>query len=109
MALNIQINSFVFSFLFGIFFYLLININKKYLFYSKVYVKIIISFLFIFNNVLIYFIILKKVNNGIIHPYFFLVILVGCIFGNFVYKKIFTKIKSKWYNKKAKSKEGDDY
>lgn len=50
--------------------------------------KIVITMLFVVDNVLIYFIILRKLNNGIIHNYFLLTILFGFVIMELIFKKI---------------------
>jgi hypothetical protein len=44
--------------------------------------KIIVTFIFVIDNVLLYFFILRKINNGIIHFYFILMLVVGYVIGN---------------------------
>ena len=70
IPLNIQINSIIFSFLYGSFFSILLNINYKYIYYSKGIKKILINLFFVIDNILLYFIILRYINNGIFHFYF---------------------------------------
>ncbi|MDD4411381.1 MAG: hypothetical protein PHO58_02610 [Bacilli bacterium] len=48
----------------------------------------LISLVFVIDNVLIYFIGLKKINNGIIHNYFLLMILIGFFIMELIVKKI---------------------
>ena len=88
MALKIQIYSFLVSFFYGIFFYFMLEINSRFIYSSNRAIKIISSFLFVLFNVLLYFIILLKVNNGYIHIYFFLCILVGYIMCKVVVRKV---------------------
>lgn len=94
MALEIQIQSLVFSLIYGMFFALVMNLNYKYIFRTKIYYKIIVNFLFIVNMVLLYFILLRKINNGIFHSYFILMIILGVGIGNYktkVLRKLFLK------------------
>ncbi len=93
MILKIQIYSLVYSFLFGIIFYFLLDIFNRYN-SNKIVVKIITSLLFIFITSIIYFVGLIYVNNGYLHIYFLLSILVGYLFIYFLIKMWFT------YNKK---------
>lgn len=67
--------------------------------------KLVINILFILNNVLLYFIVLKKINNGIIHFYFILMILFGFLTIKFVFEK--NKLKTKIKNVIIKSTRGD--
>lgn len=88
MVLKIQIYSFLVSFFYGIFFYFMLEINSRFIYSSNKVIKVISSFLFILFNAILYFIILLKVNNGYIHIYFFLCILVGYIMCKVVVKKV---------------------
>lgn len=93
MILKIQIISLIFSFFYGIFFYILLEVNSHFLYSTKLPFKIINSFLFVMLNTLLYFIILKKINNGIVHVYFLLCITVGYIIAKIVRAKLFVKRK----------------
>ena len=68
MILKIQILSLIYSFFYGIGFFLLLEINYKFLYEGKLVYRIIISFLFIIFISLLYFLGLLKINNGIIFP-----------------------------------------
>ena len=98
MILRIQIFSLLYSFFYGIVFYILLEINHKILYNGKLFYRIIISFLFVIFASLLYFIILMKINYGYIHFYFFLCIILGYILCKVVYKKI---VKKSWmcYNR----------
>jgi hypothetical protein len=74
--LNEQINLILFSFVFGIFFNFFLTLNCKFIYSYHKIIKIISSFLFVLINVLIYFIILKKINNGIFHIYSLIIIFI---------------------------------
>lgn len=82
MSLEVQIQSLAFSLLYGMFFSLVLNLNYQYIFNTKIYYKIIINFMFVVIMVLLYFILLYRINNGIFHSYFILVIIFGVIIGN---------------------------
>ncbi len=86
MILKLQIYSLIFSFIYGFIFYFLIILNKKYLYNNKL--SLVIDILFIIDNVLIYFIVLRYINNGIFHIYFSIMIILGFIIGYFLDKKI---------------------
>lgn len=87
MALRIQLLSFFVSFCYGIFFYLLLELNSRFLYSSHFVVKILVSFLFVMFHTLLYFLILMKINNGYIHIYFFLCILLGYVLCKILYKR----------------------
>ena len=88
MSLQIQIYSLIFSFCFGIFFEILLSFNERFIYSSNLFVKVSSSVLFILFNVILYFIILIKINNGILHIYFLICILLGYSFMCKVKKKI---------------------
>ena len=75
--LKIQIISILFSFVFGFVFYILVFLNRYVLFNVKKYIQIVSTFLFMFDMSLLYFICIKFINNGIMHPYFLLSFLFG--------------------------------
>lgn len=100
MILNIQINTFLVSVIFGIIFSLSIDLIKKRLFKMKLLWQLIFSLIHIMLLSLIYFIILLKLNNAIIHPYYLFAFLIGYIL-EIIFVKIFKKIVlllKKWYN-----------
>jgi len=82
MDLEIQIQSLIFSLVFGMFFALMFNILYKQLFCGTTIIKIISNGLFVIGSVILYFCILKIINNGIIHPYFLIMIFIGFVLGN---------------------------
>ena len=91
MVLKVQIISLMVSFCYGIFFYLLLELNSRFLYSSNIMIKVIFSFLFVMFHTLLYFLILMKINYGYIHFYFFLCIILGYILCKVVYKKIVKK------------------
>ena len=93
MNINIQIYSLLFSFLYGIIFYILLEINYNILFEGKIIYRIIISFLFVIVLSLVYFLILLKINNGVLHLYFFLSMFTGYLVSFVIYKKLIVKRK----------------
>lgn len=91
MGLKVQIISLLVSFCYGMFFYLLLELNSRFLYSSNIIVKVLVSFLFVMFHTLLYFIILMKINYGYIHFYFFLCIILGYILCKVIYKKIVKK------------------
>ena len=65
MGLKEQIISIIFSFSFGIILSILYNLNYYLLFNKNRIFKIIFNFIFVFDLVLIYFLIIKMINNAI--------------------------------------------
>lgn len=90
MNLKIQIIILVFSFVFGGFFGALVNLNYKLIFNSNLKIKIIGTFSLILDLSLLYFFVLKKINNATLHPYFLLVLFFGFLVG-FSYSRFLRK------------------
>lgn len=93
MILRIQILSLLFSFIYGNFIFWMLELNYKLLYEGRVFYRIIISLLFVVFISLLYFVCLLKINNGILHIYFFLIILTGYMLSFVIYKKINCKNK----------------
>ena len=91
MVLTIQINSLIFSFVYGVIFYVLLEINYKFLYNEKLLIKVIYTLFFLLFNTILYFIGLIKINNGAVHVYFILSILVGFVLACILHKKVFKK------------------
>ena len=102
MNLSEQVVALIFSFIYGGVLSVLYNFNYNILFYKNRVVKIIFNILFILDLVLIYFLVMRKINNAIIHPYFYLFIIFGfSLF--FDFSKRFRKLlKMPEVNKKTK-------
>ncbi len=103
MNLEIQVATLLFSFLYGSFFFIFLHFNSKFIYGSKKYFSIIITFMFVIFNVLLYFIILRKINNGILHNYCLLMLVIGYIVGasiNNLLHKIIKKLYIKFIFKK---------
>lgn len=77
MDLHTQILTLLISFLYGILFSIFVNLNYKYLYQKNVILRILFTFAFIIINVLIYFILMKKINQAILHPYSIGMIFLG--------------------------------
>ena len=87
MVLRVQMLSFGVSFCYGIFFYLMLELNSKLLYSSHLIVKVVVSLLFVLFHTLLYFLIMMKINYGYIHFYFLLCFVVGYLLCKVVYKK----------------------
>lgn len=88
MDLITQIKLVLFSFLFGIFFAFMLDVNCKYINSKRKIYRTIFTIFFMFFHVLLYFWILQKINSGILHYYSFLCILLGVLAQNFVVKAL---------------------
>lgn len=84
MTSKIQLLSFSISFLFGVCFYYLSIINFNLIKDFKSYLKHIITCIYVFDIIIIYVIILYKLNNGYFHIYFLLMVILGYISGYFI-------------------------
>ena len=80
MTLILQIKSLAFSFLYGIFFAFTYKYNYRFLKNKNLFFKIIVSFFFVIDHILLYFVLISKINNGILHLYFFFMFILGIIF-----------------------------
>lgn len=99
MSLIIQIKSLIFSFLYGIFFSVLLDIFDKNLYRVRIRYQIINSFIFCFINSIIYFFILRNINEGIIHIYFVVLLIFGIFLKCYVVKiskVLYKTIKNKY-------------
>ncbi len=86
MILGTQILLVIVSFFFGVLFELIHSICYKIIYCKKIVVKVFLTFLLILLQSLLYFYILLKINNGIIHIYGIISILVGIL--SFYYLKL---------------------
>lgn len=80
MDIKVQIISLLISFIYGVFFSNMIKINYNLIKIKNNIIKNIVTFIFILSLSLIYFIVLYKINNGIIHSYFVISLILGFIF-----------------------------
>ena len=88
MILRIQIYSLLFSFFYGIFVFFLLELNYKLLYTGKIaLINYYILFVVMFIS-LLYFYGLLKINNGIIHIYFLIVMFTGYMLSFVIYRKI---------------------
>lgn len=85
MILIVQLKSLFLSFIYGMFFKFTFNINKKILLNKNKIYRFIISFLFMLNHSLLYFILLKKINNFSLHFYMFLSFILGLYFFDYYF------------------------
>ena len=103
MNLEEQILSLIFSFSYGIIISYIFNLTYNFINYHDLKYKILINILLFINIFLIYFIFLKEINNGVMHIYFFFILILG--FYLFYNKSIFLRKKIKVNVKKSKTKQ----
>ena len=88
MILSVQIKLLIFSFLYGVFLGIIMRFNYKLLYNSDYVLKILSTFLLVISSVLLYFVILLKINYGIVHYYSILLIILGFVLETFIELKI---------------------
>ena len=86
MILGVQIVSLIFSFFYGIIFYFVGYILKRFLFNKNIIIALVCSFLFMLFFSTIYFIFLWYLNSGIVHLYYLFMFIVGYIFVQYFIK-----------------------
>ena len=88
MTSYIQIISFLISFIYGIFFYLLSRFNKYILDNKNKLITLIITTIFIIDIVILYIYIIYKINHGCFHIYFLITVIIGFSLTNIYYYKL---------------------
>lgn len=86
MELSIQLQVLTVSFVYGILFSYVLKMQYKFLFEGKIFYKILVTLLFVFDNCLLYFLVLKAINNGIFHLYFLFLLILGYLLGTYLIK-----------------------
>ena len=79
MDLKLQILSILFSFGYGIISSYLYNLNYNFIHDTSILYKLVINILFCVNLGLIYFILIKVINYGVVHIYFVFSFIVGFV------------------------------
>lgn len=79
MDLKLQILSILFSFGYGIISSYLYNLNYNFIHDTTILYKLVINILFCVNLGLIYFILIKIINYGVVHIYFVFSFIVGFV------------------------------
>ena len=87
MDYKLQLISLIYSFGYGVFFYFFNFLNDKFLGKKKV-LDVLILLMFIVLNSIIYLTILYKINFGVFHIYFLIMIVLGyycgCLFKKYI-------------------------
>lgn len=87
MKLSIQIYSLFYSLFYGGIFYLLLDLFNKFTSMKKVYLKVILSWMFVTGMAILYFIGLLYINYGVVHIYFLLSIVCGYVIVYLILKR----------------------
>lgn len=77
ISLKIQLISFCFSFFYGVLFCIFINLSKAILFNTNVFIKCFGTLFFMLDVSLLYFVIVKFFNYGLLHLYFLIMFGIG--------------------------------
>ena len=77
MDISLQLLSFIFSFSYGIIISYLVNLFYNFIYKTRFIYKVFINILFVINISLVYFLLIKVINNGVIHIYLILTLLLG--------------------------------
>ncbi len=104
MNAEIQLITLAVSYLYGFFFYYLYKINYQIIKKKKRFYQSLITILFMYNIVLIYIIIIFKINNGMFHLYFFIMISLGFYSNIKLTKKMLNNVKCRSIIEKIKKK-----
>ena len=108
MNAKTQIIVLTFSYLFGFIFNYLNILNINIIKNKNKFYRSFITIMFMYNIVLIYLISLYKLNHGIFHIYFLIMIILGYftakkftqkMSNNKKIKNLIAKISQKWYTK----------
>lgn len=94
----LQLLIIVISFLYGTLFYLLARYNMLIIKKLSTFLKYVISFVFVIDMVIIYIYLIYHINRGMFHIYFLVMIFLGYVTMNYLYKylvKLCQKIKKK--------------
>ena len=102
MDAKTQIIILLYSYIFGFIFYYLSKINNKIITNKSPIYRSITTILFMLNIVLIYLIILYKLNNGKFHLYFFIMLVLGFYSSYSLNKHLLSNVKLKHFLAKIK-------
>lgn len=86
MDLSIQIKTLLFSLLFGFVFNIFVTLLNKFIYNKKKVIQIVSTLILTLFSTIIYFAILQKLNEAIIHPYFLFMFILGFSLSNVVKK-----------------------
>ena len=85
MENQVQLLSFLISFLYGILFSFLSRYHYKMVYSLKCFMRYILTFFFILDISLFYILVLYYVNYGVVHIYFLIVTFLGYLFEKFLF------------------------
>ena len=85
---KIQIITFLFSFIYGFFYFYLVKLNRYLIKDNNTILKYLDISLFTFDSVLLYIIINYKINKGYFHIYFIITSILGFFLANYTQKSV---------------------
>ena len=88
MKLNIQIDLIIFSLIYGLIFSLFLDLNYKFLHHKNIIIKYLTTIICTALGVITYFYGIQKICYGILHIYSIILIIVGFIIENLIFKVI---------------------
>ena len=91
MNYKLQIISFIFSFVFGMFFYGTSLLNYKLIKKCSKFMKYFVSVVYVIDISLLYVLFMYKINYGVIHIYFIIVLFLGFYLAS-IYSKHLRKL-----------------
>ena len=94
MDLSIQIKTLLFSLLFGFVFNIFVTLLNKFIYNKNKIIQIVSTLILTLFSTITYFVILQKLNEAIIHPYFLLMFILGFSLSNVVKKLLKSLL---WY------------
>lgn len=109
MNVKTQIIVLIVSFLYGFIYNYSIKLNNHIIKNQKKIYRSFITTLYMYNIILLYIIIIFKINHGKFHPYFFIMIIIGFItcekttkkmLNNVKFRSFIAKLTNKCYTKK---------
>ena len=86
MDLSIQIKTLLFSLLFGFVFNIFVTLLNKFIYNKNKIIQIVSTLILTLFSTITYFVILQKLNEAIIHPYFLFMFILGFSLSNVVKK-----------------------
>lgn len=86
MNLQVQSITLFISFLYGIFFEVTLSLCSGALYHKHYVYRLISTFVFVMLHIMLYFLILQKVNYGIVHIYAVFSLIIGYIVGYYLHR-----------------------
>lgn len=91
IGLTLQIYSIIYTYIYGVVCSFLVNLFYKLLFFKNKKWRVIFNLAFALFMSILYFILLKMINNGYIHIYFLFVFVLGFLSSFPFFKSKFRK------------------